>query len=722
VTGVQDLNGNTIALPGTMSFRCGTDTTPPSLISASVVNATAGATVVLLTFSESVDNVTANVAGNYKYDSAAYGTGVNSAARQTNTAQVQVTFVPALSNGGHQIRVQNVQDLQGNAILDNGVNNVQPIIVNAPTGFTGGPVFTDPFGDGTTAGTIVIYDQKLYLGADAASTKLFEMNYSLTTAQTITLDADGTFGAPYSSFNGYATKWSGCNPFSYPTPCTTSNTINGVDTIFAACVGGTATPKMTGSACTAAGGTERMYIGALNTQGYYRSLFHTADKSSTTTTFTFAEAYSGDTGGGYAYRSLNIIVFKDQAFVNFGAEQGGGSRGGRVCVNPGGCADGTAYLGYVGFPNMSRLTRIGAQSGTSGSLRKNGSEVGASGYSGPGEAGDTTTDVLNAITAMYEHDNDGNGTNPSQLYIANGGYYGGTLGSARTTTTDGGIVRTILSRSTTASLPLNCPNDTTGCVAYYEDITPDSLAKWNSYISIPLPQNSKVTGASNCATGWIEMDCVLPYNLFVPALKAIPYMRTAPNGDLYMLRNACSTTNLNRNGKNGAGGFDFRTEKQVCPKGYEVPQLWMMPANCGSAASCAAAWQLVAEYGSTGKTNMRSNNTIGANNTHITLLEFVGNWLYVGWDNATDGANVWRVDFNSATCTGSQSCMVSGNKPAETQFSIVNLPGIESGGGGTNQKIFSHVTVNDAGKDWLIIITRDGSNAMKIYRTANDQN
>lgn len=54
-------------------------------------------------------------------------------------------------------------------------------------------------------------------------------------------------------------------------------------------------------------------------------------------------------------------------------------------------------------------------------------------------------------------------------------------------------------------------------------------------------------------------------------------------------------------------------------------------------------------------------------------------------------------------------------------FSIVNLASIESGGGGTNQKIFSHVTMNDAGKDWLIIITRDGSNAMKIYRTANGQ-
>jgi hypothetical protein len=302
----------------------------------------------------------------------------------------------------------------------------------------------------------------------------------------------------------------------------------------------------------------------------------------------------------------------------------------------------------------------------------------------------------------------------------------GALGSARSTDSDGGIVRTTLAYSAKNSLPRDCnsasPAAGAGCLNFYEDVTPDANTKWNSYLSTPLPQNSAITGSGNCGTSLIEMDCTLPYNLFVPALKAIPYFRKAPNGDLYMLRNACSTKTLNRNGVNGAGGFDFRTERQVCPKGYEVPQLWMMPANCGSAASCATAWQLVAEYGSTGKTNMRSNNAIGANNTHITLLEFVGNWLYVGWDNAIDGANVWRVDFNSATCTGSQSCMVSGNKPAETQFSIVNLPGIESGGGGSNQKIFSHVTVNDAGKDWLIIITRDGSNAMKIYRTANDQN
>ncbi|HRP70408.1 MAG TPA: hypothetical protein PLY93_12820 [Turneriella sp.] len=88
----------------------------------------------------------------------------------------------------------------------------------------------------------------------------------------------------------------------------------------------------------------------------------------------------------------------------------------------------------------------------------------------------------------------------------------------------------------------------------------------------------------------------------------------------------------------------------------------------------------------------------------------MGNYLYLGWDNATDGANIWRTDMSG---------MLSGVAPAEGDFSIVNVPGIDGGGGGSNQKIFSHVTVSDAGKDWLIITTRDGADAMKIYRTAN---
>lgn len=708
IQNVRDLTGNTVPLPGTFSFQCGNDTTPPSLISVTVVSATNAATVLLLNFSESIDNVTANSSTNYKYDSNAFGSQVNSAARQANTSQVRVTFVPGLANGGHQLRVRNVQDFATNTILNNGVNNTQPFILNAPTGFLGGAVFNDPFDDGTPGANLTIYDGKLYLGADQTGSKLFETNFSLTTAQTISLDADGTFGIPYSSFNNFPADWSGCNSISYPgTKCNSNNAVSGVDTIYAACVGGTSTPSQTGADCTAQGGTEYMFIGALNTMGNYRSFWYTTTKSTDSTIFPFTEEWSGDAGGSAAYRSMNLQLFKDQLFVNFGAELGGGGRGGRICMKPSGCAGGDAFLAKEGFPQSSRIRRIGASG--SNTLR-NGAYNNVPGYG----QGDANTQVLNAINVMYEHDNDGVGGNESQLYLANGGYYTNSLPTvapwARTGTSDGGIVRSVLAYSTRASLPADCTGST-GCSTYWEDVTPDSLEKWSRYLSIPYPQNSAVTGSANCGTSLIEMDCSEPYNLFVPSLKAIPYMRTAPNGDLYVLRNACSTKNLCRNGMSCTNGIDtwaggFRETKQVCPPGNEIPQLWMMKKNCGDSATCSSSgWQLVAERGTTGRTDMGN-----SKNSHLSLLEIVGNYLYIGYDNSVNGANIWRVNIAS---------IPSGTPP--TAFTQVQVNGIGPDSGGSNQKLFSHAVVNDDGKNWLIITTRDGLGAARIYRTANDE-
>ena len=98
-------------------------------------------------------------------------------------------------------------------------------------------------------------------------------------------------------------------------------------------------------------------------------------------------------------------------------------------------------------------------------------------------------------------------------------------------------------------------------------------------------------------------------------------------------------------------------------------------------------------------------------NSHLTLLEFVGNYIYVGYDNDVYGSNVWRADMTS---------IASGATPAESAFGIVNILGID--GSATNERIFSHITINDAGQDWLIVVTRDGTNAMKLYRTANNRN
>jgi hypothetical protein len=144
----------------------------------------------------------------------------------------------------------------------------------------------------------------------------------------------------------------------------------------------------------------------------------------------------------------------------------------------------------------------------------------------------------------------------------------------------------------------------------------------------------------------------------------------------------------------------------------------MMPKNCGNASSCASSWLLVSEFGASGKTNMFGNiNDCGVNpnkcsgNSHITLLEFVGNYLYIGFDNSSHGANVWRTDMSGIS---------SGKAPSESSFNLVNDFGLD--GSTTNIKIFSHITINDSGRDWLIISTRDGICPVKLYRTSNSTN
>ena len=701
VQNVADTNGNVIGSATNLTFRCGDDQTPPILISADVVSSNNAATVVSLIFSEAVDNVIGNASGNYKYDGNAYGFNVNSAARQSNPAQVLLTFAPGLPDGGHQIRVQNLLDLATtpNSILDNGISNVQPIIVNAPSGFSGGTVFDDPFGDGTEAGFTAIYDNKFYIGADSTGAKLFELDFSMTNSQTITLDSDGNAGLPTTGFGSTNS----------PINITGVNSATGVDFLYGVCVGRDVEKTLTGSACTGTTGsdgnnaTEFLMIGTRNIPGNFDDLFFTENRSSTTTTFTF-DHLSGLESAGNTYRLGSMHLFKEYIYISNGDKGSGGPPYlSRVCMNKNGCTGGTSFLNVVRL-NGSRITRLGKSS-----HHDNSNSEGAQKYAN--------------IDALYEYDADGasgascNGSTncESQLYMASGGWCTGcNLNAPRTGTSaptvgDGGIVRTTLHFSTNGNPPPRCSNasvcdsdDPYSTTEYYDDVTPASHAKWYNYISIPPPADPAVE--------WQEMR---PVNMPLPSTWAIPYMRTAPNGDLYVVRNACSTTTLQQ-------GTTFRDNgRQVCPPGNEVVQLWMMK-SCASASSCPPGpsdWVLVAEAGTSGQTNMSGNTGVCGTspnlclkNTHLTLLEFVGNYLYIGFDNVEHGANLWRTDM---------SAIPSGSTPTESSFNVVN--GMALDGSSENQRIFSHITVNDSGKNWLVVATRDGTNAMKIYRTANDE-
>jgi hypothetical protein len=54
----------------------------------------------------------------------------------------------------------------------------------------------------------------------------------------------------------------------------------------------------------------------------------------------------------------------------------------------------------------------------------------------------------------------------------------------------------------------------------------------------------------------------------------------------------------------------------------------------------------------------------------------------------------------------------------ESDFELVS--GGFGFGDSTNTKIFNHMTYNDGTTDYMVVISRDGNNAIRIYRTRNN--
>lgn len=310
-----------------------------------------------------------------------------------------------------------------------------------------------------------------------------------------------------------------------------------------------------------------------------------------------------------------------------------------------------------------------------------------------------------------------------------------------------------------------------------------------------------------------DWDYTIPANTITPALKAIPKM-VSFNGDLYMLRNACSSTTVQNLSS---------SVHNTCPSGSEVPQLWKLPKYAGvcktgnltgtiavtvdtntvtgtgtsfttqlsvgdaittaggqvkivaaiasnisltttetwnpaiaggtnlqrvtshtDTSACTTAgytwtagtnggngavhWELVAESAtSTGRTSMAgatwSGRTItpaniDSRNTEITMMVVNGNRLYVGYDNATDGINIWRTK-SGVTKPTSESDFEAVCQDTGTVCAVPSKQ-FGWGVGNGNSKIFDGISVNDAGTDYVVISARTGSNPFRIYRTANN--
>jgi hypothetical protein len=564
--------------------------------------------------------------------------------------------------------------------------------------------------------------------------------------------------------------------------CTEGNILSGVDYMYAGCyrsspAAGYST-TLTGSACTDVGGTEYLFIlGFVQTTPNvgYQSNWYTTD---TTTPFSFGHLTGFSNYQDRTYRAMSVGMFKGWVFQ--ASQHQAGTRairwnkfkpgqsgvltgtvtftGGSTAVTGTGTTFTTEiaagdYICYVVPSNVPNppppppdcrivasvtnntnlvLTTNWPTTRTNVKAARNiidlrGDYLNRMGYAGTipngnGNNGATAPhhQWLISVDTMFEYDN---GSGESQFYIANGGSCNSTMAvpcvlgpSIRNTRSDGGVLRTTAAYSTFASSPAQC-SSAANCDTMWEDVTPDS-GKWWSYMSKSLPKDAAGDGiCSTTGLGLIttnDWDCLVPTNTILPNIKAIPKM-VAFNGDLYMIRNACSSSTVQTL---------TTSQTSTCPSGSEIPQLWRLNSGAGNtAANARANWVLVAENGSTGRTDMTGATWAGgtsqsaktAANKEITMLVVNGDRLYIGFDNPTYGANTWRTKpgvTRASTEADFEAVCATGNACA--------TPSLQFGWGHSVTKIFDAISVNDAGTNYVIITARTGLVPMQIYRQSNN--
>ncbi|MEM7183635.1 MAG: hypothetical protein AAF518_22195, partial [Spirochaetota bacterium] len=253
----------------------------------------------------------------------------------------------------------------------------------------------------------------------------------------------------------------------------------------------------------------------------------------------------------------------------------------------------------------------------------------------------------------------------------------GSTYSAGVCEQDGGIVRSI------NNAPADCTN--TGCTDWV-DITPTST-KYRQYFSIGLEQVSDL----------------------IPSQRPIP--DTAEyQGKFYFVRNACTQVLWDDGGSGGdtnngctfsnSCGLPANQNDSLCPDGSEIPQLWKCdPASTGNATECDSDdWTLVAENASTGKTNFGD-----SNNKKITMVAHNGDYLYVGFDNATTGIEVWRTN--------------TADPSAEGDFTQIGGDGF---GEGTNiTEVYDRVSLGSGSIHYLYMSIGKNSVPVRVHRQQN---
>ncbi|AXR66998.1 Ig-like domain-containing protein [Leptospira mayottensis] len=528
---------------------------------------------------------------------------------------------------------------------------------SSPVNFADGPVISDPFGDGSSFGSLTNYNYQVYLGPNMKGNQAVRFHYDGTSPESIFFSfKKDTVGEQSGN-----TALSGISS-NYVTIGHAGCTRNSAD-IVAGC--GPDNEDGRGVFATGLlGGRPHMFIAGSKSLGGLDYLYYS---SNTAANLGFKYVDMGTITGELTAGASSIAVFDNRVYVGFAKKN-----------NRSNAPD----FGKITF-NASDSTRcvIGNDCDATDGQRGSRFRIDRIPYFGGESLDDGIGSTARSVRTLAAKNND-NKLNQFGDSTTNWGYYVGIdslfVFKGKLYAANGGFPNSLhngsIIRSTSANpAPCEGKNRCSG----WEDVAPRSNPKWHN-----SPNNN-----------WYSLELVKNRDL-IPADKAFSQF-AAFNGRMYATRTICVTSE-DRSGPRKS----LQTVKGCTDGSYtnRRPQLWKCdPTLSGNKSTCDSGdWSVVGDDG-TGFTNFGN-----VFNHSMTMVVANGSYLYVGFDNE-NGIQIWRTNLQNPGSSSSGWEQVGGDGLGDV----------------TNRQIYSGITVPKLSLKYVYVSTGQSNRPVKVYRQQN---
>ncbi|WP_061218126.1 Ig-like domain-containing protein [Leptospira weilii] len=531
----------------------------------------------------------------------------------------------------------------------------------SPVNFADGPVISDPFGDGSSFGSLTNYNYQVYLGPNRKGNQAVRFRYDGTSPESVFFSfAKDAVGEQSSN-----TALSGISA-NYVTMGHAGCTRNSAD-IVAGC--GPDNEDGRGVFATGSlGGRPHMFVAGSKSLGGLDYLYYSSNADAG---LDFKYIDMGTITGALTAGASSIAVFDNRVYVGFAKKN-----------NRSNAPD----FGRITF-HTSDSTRcvIGSNCDATDGQRGSRFRIDRMPYFG-GESLDDEYKGRVGSTARFIRTlaagNNGNKLDQLGGSTANWGYYVGIdslfVFKEKLYAANGGFPNSLhngsIIRSKSAN-PAACEgkNRCSG----WEDAAPRSNSKWHN-----SPNNN-----------WFSLELVRDRDL-IPADKAFSQFAEF-NGRMYVTRTICVTSE-DRSGLRKS----LQTVKGCTDGSYtnRRPQLWKCdPTLSGNKSTCDSGdWSVVGDNG-TGFTNFGN-----VSNHSMTMVVANGSYLYVGFDNE-NGIQIWRTNLQNPGSSSDGWEQVGGDGLGDV----------------TNRQIYSGITVPKLSLNYVYVSAGGGNRPVKVYRQQN---